>query len=288
MTASPSLARRPTVRRRRALGLPLLAALLLAAPASGLRAADAPKVSDQDLAAYADALLAKTYPPGAPGASALVVRNGQVVLRKGYGLASLELGVPSNPDGVYWIASVTKPFTAVAVMQLVEKGKVALDDEITRYLPDYDTHGQKITIEQLLTHTSGIPTYTEGLTFTQKLREDVGVKQLIARFANKDLDFPPGTKWSYSDSGYVVLGAVIEKASGKSYGKYLEDEIFLPAGMTHSRYGTNDEALPNRVDGYERTSTGFKRARYVSLTQGYAAGSILSTVDDLAAFDRAL
>jgi len=271
------------VRGRWTLPTLLLATSLLAAPA-----VSASSASNAELAAYADALLAKTYPPGAPGAVALIVRDGQVVLRKGYGLASVELGVPSNPDGVYWIASVTKPFTAVAVMQLVECGKVGLDDEITRYLPDYPTHGQKITIESLLTHTSGVPTYTEGLAFAQKLREDLGLSQLIGRFKDKDLDFPPGTKWSYSDSGYVLLGAVIEKASGMTYAQYLEKEIFRPAGMTHSRYGTNDELVPGRVDGYERTANGFRRARYISLSQGYSAGSILSTVDDLAAFDRAL
>lgn len=273
---------------RRGSSVLLVATLALAA--TGLRAASAPASapSNQELATYADALLAKTYPAGAPGAIALVVRDGQVVLRKGYGVASLELGAPSNPDGVYWIASVTKPFTAVAVMQLVERGKISLDDEIQKYLPDYPSHDAKITIEELLTHTSGIPTYAEGLTFAQRLREDLSVSQLIARFRDKPLDFPPGTKWSYSDSGYVLLGAVIEKVSGLSYGQYLQKEIFGPAGMTHSRYGVNDEVVPGRVDGYERTANGFRRARYVSLTQGYAAGSILSTVDDLAAFDRAL
>jgi CubicO group peptidase (beta-lactamase class C family) len=281
-----AIPRRPG--RDRLLALSLVLPLLASAPHALQAAGPATAPSHAELAAYADALLSKTYPADRPGAAVIVVRDGEVVLRKGYGLASVELGVPMPADAVFEIASVTKPFTAVAVLKLVERGKVRLEDEITQYLPDYPTHDAKITIEELLTHTSGVPSYTETAQFPQHLRDDLTLNTLLARFKDKPLDFPPGTRWSYSDSGYVLLGAVIEKASGMSYGKFLQEEIFKPAGMASSRYGVNEEIVPRRVDAYERTADGFRRARYLSLTQGYSAGAILSTVDDLAAFDRAL
>ncbi len=257
----------------------LPAAFSAAAPASP---------SNSDLAAYADALLAKNYPADAPGAAALIVRDGQVVLRKGYGLANVELGVPNTPESVFELGSVTKQFTSAAILMLAEQGKLRLDDELQTYLPDYPKHDAKITLEQLLTHTAGVPNYTNFPEWMPRVREEMPLATLIALFKDKPLDFPPGSKWSYSNSGYVLLGAVIEKVSGVSYERFVEDEIFQKLGMTSSRYGSPSEVIPHRAYGYDRGDAGFKNAEYLSMTQPYAAGSLMSTVDDLALWDRAL
>lgn len=266
-----------------ALTMAILAACLLPVTAS---AAGTP--SNAELAQYADQLLAKNYPSGEPGGAAIVVRDGQVVLRKAYGLANVELGVPLTPDSVFELGSVTKQFTAAAILMLVEQGKVRLDDEITKYLPDFPTHDQKITIEQLLTHTAGIANYTNMPEWIPRVREEMSVATLIGLFKDKPLDFPPGTKWAYSNSGYILLGAVIEKASGKSYERFIEDEIFQKLGMKASRYGNQAEVIPNRAYGYDKAEAGYRNAEYLSMTQPYAAGSLMSTLDDLAIWDRAL
>ncbi len=258
----------------------LLAILTLAAlPASA---------QERDLAAYADKLLTETYPAGEPGAAVLVVKDGKTVLRKGYGLANVELGVPIQPDMVFEIGSVTKQFTAAAILMLAERGLLSVDDEITRHLPGYPTHGRKITIHHLLTHTSGIPSYTGLPEWMGRVREDLKVEQLIAMFKDKPLEFAPGERWAYNNSAYVLLGAIIEKASGKTYEDFVEQEVFQPLGMTRSSYGHNTELVPGRVEGYDKGKDGYQRARYLSMTQPYAAGSLLSTVDDLARWSDAL
>jgi CubicO group peptidase (beta-lactamase class C family) len=241
-----------------------------------------------DLAAYADHLLAAAYPPDQPGAAALVIKDGKVVLRKGYGLANVELGVPLGPEDVFEIGSITKQFTAAAVLLLQQQGKLRVDDEITRYLPDYPTHGETITIENLLTHTSGVPSYTGMPEWFPRVREDMPLPVLMGLFKDKPLDFKPGTKWSYSNSGYIVLGALIEKVSGKSYEQFVEEEIFQKLGMSQTRYNHPEEVVPHRATGYEGRGKELRNARYLSMTQPYAAGSLISTVDDLAKWDRAL
>lgn len=242
-----------------------------------------------DLAAYADRLLAETYPADEPGAAVLVTHQGKVVLRKGYGLADPELGVPVRPDMVFEIGSVTKQFTAAGILMLAERGLLSVEDDITKHLPDYPTHGHKITIEHLLNHTSGIPSYTNlDEDWLPKVREDLKVQQLIDIFKDKPLEFAPGEKWAYNNSAYVLLGAVIEKLTGKTYEDFVEQEILAPAGMTASRYGSNAEVVPGRMDGYVRDGKGYRRAPYLSWTHPYSAGALLSTVDDLARWADAL
>lgn len=264
-------------RRRSAALLAILA--LAALPASA---------QEGDLASYADKLLAEAYPAGEPGAAALVVKDGKTVLRKGYGLANLELGVPIQPDMVFEIGSVTKQFTAAAILMLAERGLLSVEDDVTRHLPDYPTHGQKITIDHLLTHTSGIPSYTGMPEWRPRVREDMKVEQLVALFKDKPLEFAPGERWAYNNSAYILLGAIVEKVSGKTYEDFVEQEIFKPLGMTRSRYGHNTEVVPGRVEGYDKMEEGYRRSQYISLTQPYAAGSLLSTVDDLARWSEAL
>lgn len=287
MTHSRTSGRRPASIVRPAVAAAFAAALFASALLPSQAQAGAVP-TDSQLAEYADQILAKNYPSGEPGASALVVRDGKVVLRKGYGLANVELGVPNSPESVFELGSVTKQFTGAAILLLAEQGKVKLDDEITKYLPDFPTHGQKITLEALLTHTAGIPNYTDMAEWIPRVREDMPLDTLIALFKGKPLDFNPGTKWSYSNSGYILLGAVIEKASGKSYERFVEDEIFQKIGMKSSRYGSPTEVIPNRAYGYDKGDEGYRNAQYLSMTQPYAAGSLMSTVDDLALWDRAL
>jgi CubicO group peptidase (beta-lactamase class C family) len=260
----------------------LCIAAFLAAPAA--RAA----VSNDELARYADELFSKSYPAGEPGAAVLVAKDGQVLLRKGYGLANLELGVPIQPDMVFELGSITKQFTAAAILLLQERGQLSVDDEITRFLPDFPTHGQKITLHHLLTHVSGIPSYTGLPEWRTRVREDLTVQQLIDLFKDKPLEFNPGEKWAYNNSAYVLLGAVIEKVSGKSYEDFIEQEIFAPLGMKRSYYGHQTEVIPGRVAGYDKEGEGYQIAEYISMTQPYAAGSLLSTVDDLAIWAEAL
>jgi len=246
------------------------------------------RATSSDLAAYAEHLLAATYPADQPGASALIVKDGQVVLRKGFGMANLELGTPVSPDMVFELGSITKQFTAAAILLLQERGQLQVEDEITKYLPDYPAHGQKITVENLLTHTSGIPSYTGLPEWMPRVREEMKLADLIAMFKDKPLEFNPGERWEYDNSGYILLGAILEKVSGKSYEQFVEEEIFQKLGMTHSRYGHAEELVPLRASGYEKNDKGFYNARYLSMTQPYAAGSLMSTVDDLAIWDRAL
>ncbi len=264
------------------LALLLSAIAFLAAPAA--RAA----VSDDEIARYADQLFSQAFPADEPGAAVLVAKDGKVLLRKGYGMADLELGVPVQPDMVFKIASVTKQFTAAAILMLQERGKLSVEDEITKYLPDFPTHGQKITIHHLLTHTSGLPSYTSMPEWQPRWREDMTVQQAIDMFRGKPLDFNPGERQSYSNSGYTLLGAIIEKASGMSYEDFVEQEIFASLGMKRSRYGHDTELVPGRVTGYDRAEDGYRLAPFLSMTQPYSAGSLMSTVDDLALWAEAL
>ncbi len=156
------------------------------------------------------------------------------------------------------------------------------------YLPDYPTHGQSITIAQLLTHTAGIKNYTEMPELPSLWRKDLTLDELIGLFKDQPLDFAPGEQWAYSDSGYVLLGAIIEKVSGMRYAEFIQQRIFTPLGMTHSSYDTTAEIMPGRVAGYSRTEAGDANAAYLSMALPYAAGSLAASVDDLARWDAAL
>lgn len=263
--------------------LPLV--LLLAFPAVLAAAAE---TGAAETAASADAILAAAYPADAPGAAVLVKWKGAVVLRKGYGMAQMDLGIPVSPEQVFEIGSVTKQFTAAIVLRLAEQGKLALSDPITRYFPQMTFGGATITLEQLLSHTAGVPNYTDMPEWIPRWREDMTVETLFALFQGKPLDFPPGTLWNYSNSGYILLGAVIEQVTGKSYEEVVESELFSPLGMKDSRYGHQEEIVHGRVAGYVKGPDGWANAPYLSLTQPFAAGSLMSTVDDLARWSDAL
>lgn len=235
-----------------------------------------------------DKLLSAEFKPGEPGAAVLVSRNGEVVHRKAYGMANLELNTPMQADNVFWIASIGKQFTAIAILQLMEQGKLNLQDEITRFIPDYPTQGNKITIEHLLTHTSGIHNYAGLKDPEKKLSGDVSLSQVIDFFKNLPMRFAPGTKWEYSNSGYLLLGYIIEKITGKSYPRYLEENIFKPLGMTNTFFADNKRIIKNRVGAYSAGEKGFENSRYLNPTIIYSAGAIQSTVGDFFKWHQAV
>jgi D-alanyl-D-alanine carboxypeptidase len=262
----------------------LLLILLISSPST--RSQTSAISSNSQLADSMDKVAADVYKPQAPGAAIIVMKDGQVIFRRGYGIANLELNVPIRPEMVFRLASVTKQFTAVAIMLLVEQGKLSLQDDIKKFLPDYPTGERKITIENLLTHTSGVKEYTDKLWPT-RMREDLRLERLIDVFKNEPLEFPPGTKQSYSNSNYILLGAVIEKASSTPYRQFVEDNIFKPLAMKHSYYEGIQEVIPDRVAGYVKDSGAYFNAPYFSTNQLYAAGALCSSVDDLALWDAA-
>ena len=224
----------------------------------------------------------------AAGMSIAVVRGRDTVVMKGYGKADLELDVATPERAVYEIGSVTKQFTAAAIMQLVEQGKLSLDDEITKHLPSYPTQGQKVTVRRLLDHTSGIKGYTElqefGAIATRALPRDT----LVALFSSRPFDFAPGAAQAYNNSAYFLLGLIVEKVSGQPYATYVKEQLFARAGMADSRYCSNDAVVQRRAHGHQPGPDGLRRAGYIDHTWPYAAGSLCSTAGDLVAWTRAL
>jgi CubicO group peptidase (beta-lactamase class C family) len=248
--------------------------------------------AQQNLDAQFDPLVEAQYQkPGAPGAAVLVAKKGQVVYHKAFGMANLELDVPLRTDHVFRIGSVTKQFTAAAILQLMEQGKLSLDDEITKFIPDYPTQGERITVEHLLTHTSGIKSYTGMKEFSpMQRRKDLMPLELVDFFKDQPMEFKPGTQWRYNNSGYILLGYIIEKVAGKPYGEYIAETLFKPLGMTRSYYGAVEPVIKNRVPGYSQADVEgtYANSPYLSMTQPYAAGSLLSTVEDLYIWNKAL
>jgi CubicO group peptidase (beta-lactamase class C family) len=179
-------------------------------------------------------------------------------------------------------------FTAVSILILAEQGKLSLQDEITKFLPDFPTQGRTITIEHLLTHTSGLKSYTNLSEWLPLWRKDMTVREIINLTKDKPMEFAPGERWNYNNTGYVLLGAVIEKVSGLTYEDYVNKNIFGPLGMKHSYYGNTERIIPRRIPGYQMGKDGFVNAPYLSMTQPYAAGSLLSSVDDLAIWNDAV
>ena len=235
-----------------------------------------------------DNLVQEAYKPSEPGTAVIVVRDGEVIYRKGQGMANLELGIPIEPDMVFRIGSLTKQFTAVAILILAEQGKLALNDPITKFLPDYPTHDHLITVEHLLTHTSGVKSYTSMPEWLPLWRTDFTVQELIDFFKDQPMEFAPGKRFDYSNSGYILLGAIIEKVSGQTYEQFIQHRIFDPLGMKHSYYDSPLRVIPRRTAGYDKGPDGYTNAAYLSMTQPYSAGSLASSVDDLALWDAAL
>ncbi len=267
----------------------LLASLsLLLLPLMTDAAAAVPTKAEVDR--FAAAALARNCDPAAPGMAVLVARGDQVLHRSACGRASLELDVPLSADHVFRIGSVTKQFAAAAVLKLAEEGRLSLDDPLTRFVPGFP-NGDAVSVRMLLDHTSGIRSYTdiEAIMAGGGIMRDLDTAALVATFKDEKPEFAPGEGWRYNNSGYVLVGAVIEAASGKPWHAYLDEALFKPLGMAHTGYGNEAEAvIPGHVGGYTRNSERWARARHLSMTQPHAAGALVSTVDDLLKWNRAL
>ncbi|HXZ31463.1 MAG TPA: serine hydrolase domain-containing protein [Terriglobales bacterium] len=220
-----------------------------------------------------------------PGLSLLVSRAGNIVRAQGYGLSNVELQVPVKPETVFQSGSVGKQFTATAVMMLVEEGKIGLDDPVTKYLKGGPTTWNQVTIRELLSHTAGLTDYPKDFDF----RRDYTEAQLLKIVEGIPLAFTPGTKWSYSNLGYLTLGIVIHQVTGRFYGEFLREQIFQPLGMSTTRIISEADIVPNRASGYRLVKGELKNQDWVSPTLNTTAdGALYFSVLDLAKWDAAL
>jgi CubicO group peptidase (beta-lactamase class C family) len=220
--------------------------------------------------------------------SLLIARDGKVLISKGYGMANFELDVPNTPQTKFRIGSMTKPFTAMAIMLLQERGKVSVQDSICKYLADCPAAWQPITIHHLLSHTSGLAKHDKAGDYLKTAMMPMTVTQLIDSFRNKPADFKPGEKFDYNNNGYILLGHVIEKVSGQSYEAFLKENIFAPLKMVDSGYDHHVSIMKNRAAGYFREGATILNAIYIDQSQPFSAGALYSTTEDLFRFDQAL
>lgn len=222
--------------------------------------------------------------------SALVADNNEIILKKGYGFANMEWDIMNTADTKFRLGSITKQFTSMLIMQLVENGKIKLEDKITDYLPYYRKDvGDKVTIKMLLIHTSGIPSYTNQPDFFEKVsKQYYAPDDFIKQYCSGDLEFEPGTKFNYNNSGYFILGAIIEHVTGKTYDEVLTEKIIEPLGLKDTGYDHSETIINKRAAGYEKAGNGYRNASYLDMALPYAAGSLYSTVEDLYKWDLAL
>lgn len=246
--------------------------------------------SDDAIAAAADQLAAQALSQtGAAGFSVAVARHGKVILSRGYGLAEVEHDVKANGDSMFRMGSITKQFTAAAIMRLVEQGKLGLDDPITKYLPTYNAQGREITIRHLLTHTSGIKSYTElKRVMVDEPEREFTHQEMLDMVQNEPLAFEPGAAFAYSNTGYYLLGMIIENVSGKGYCQYLQDDFFGPLGLTHTRCDSNTEIIKGRAQGYTVAGEKLVNDRGLATGTTFAAGGLLASAHDLVVWADAL
>lgn len=241
----------------------------------------------QNIEAEIDALISENYSSDGPSISLLIARGGETIYRNASGKSNLELDVEAIPENVYELGSITKQFTSVSILMLEERGKLKVTDEITKYISDYPTQDNKITIYQLLNHTSGIQSYTGMQSFMELARKDFTPLELIDVFKNEPMEFDAGENYKYNNSGYILLGHIIEVVSGETYEDFVQKNIFDPIGMTQSYYGSKSKLIKGRANGYSE-GNGYENGRYLSMTLPYAAGSLMSTVDDMLKWQNAL
>lgn len=268
--------RRPSVLLLLTLFPPAIAAQALPTPVAVRRVADS---------------LAKAFVAngGAPSVAIAVVRGRDTLAFGAWGTADLENGVAATPRSVYRVGSVTKQFTAAAVMQLMEQGKVRLDDSIGSHLATLPPAWRGVTVRQLLNHTSGIPSYTDlGEPWFRRFGEAMSTDTLVALTAALPLRFPPGTKWSYNNTGYVLLGMLIEKLTGRSWAEDLRERFAKPLGLEDTQNCLTEPLIPRRAHGYERGKDGWMNTQFLHMSQPYAAGAVCSTIGDMVRWNRAL
>ena len=230
-----------------------------------------------------DQLMVKNYPTDKPGAAVLVAQGDKIIFKKGYGKASLATGSDITPQSVFRIGSITKQFTSTAILKLVNEGKISLQDKVVKYLPGYQPQGEFVTIENLLNHTSGIANYT-GLLELRSAENKAAAKSTEQRFNDFNrvpLEYTPGERFSYTNSGFFILGMIIEKVSGITYGEYIEKNIFTPLKMKSSFYDGGNLRISKRTTGYIIDEKGFQEAPFVYHSNPFAAGALASSVEDL-------
>jgi len=240
----------------------------------------APALQDE-IVRRLDTALTRRYPPDQPGAAIIVVRNGHTIFRKAYGLADVSKQLPMTPDMSLRLGSVTKQFTAAAILLLAEQGKLTLSDDIRKFLPEFPVEKGRITVEHLLTHTSGIVSYTAMRGFRARSAIEMSAADMIAHFKDEPKLFEAGTHYAYSNSNYFLLGAIIEQVSGLAYDDFVAQNIFIPLGMNDTAVEGHERSARRHVQGYEQSGQGFVPSRVISMSQAYAAGAMVSTVDDL-------
>ncbi|GAA0743315.1 serine hydrolase domain-containing protein [Gaetbulibacter jejuensis] len=234
-----------------------------------------------------DSLLSTVYnDSNGPGGVFLVSKKGETIYRKATGKSNIELDVDMTPENVFQIGSMTKQFTAIAIMMLQEEGKLNVSDTISKYLQDYP-NGNSITIHHLLTHTSGIKDFTKMKLIMSIAKSDLKPKALIDFFKNEPSDFLSGEKFKYNNSGYTLLGYIIELVSNQDYKSFIEEQIFNKIGMNHSYYASDSKIIKNRAYGYHGGKA-YKNKFDVSFTIPYASGALMSTVDDMLLWQQAI
>ena len=236
-----------------------------------------------------DSLLGIYDDYGKLNGSILVAHEGELLFKKGYGRANIEWDVPNQTDTKFRLASVSKQFTAFLVMQLVSEGKLDLEKTVKHYLPEYpNEEGGAASLHQLLTHSSGIPSYTGFANYSELMSEPVSPIELVQLFSDSTLNFQPGERFQYNNSGYALLGAIMEKVTNRSYSELLQEKIFEPLQMHNSGYDSNSDIIQNRASGYYRFGKDFQNANYIDMSRAYSAGGIYSTVEDMFIWDQSL
>jgi CubicO group peptidase (beta-lactamase class C family) len=270
-------------------GRRLLAAALALTAAAGVPAR-AQKPSRAQLTAFVDSVANATIAEHrTPGIAIAIARGSEPLFAKGYGFVDLENDVRTTPAHVFRIGSITKQFTAAAIMQLVDQGKLSVDDPITKWFPDWSLGGQTVTVAQLLNHTGGVHNYTAVPQWRPMQAIDMSHDSLLALVRHDSLDFAPGSRYSYSNTGYYMLGVIIEKVSGQRYADYLQSHIVAPLGLTGTSYCETKPLIAHRAQGYSSDGKGgWTNASFLSMTLPFAAGSICSTVGDLITWTKAL
>ena len=266
-----------------ALHASILCGVLVIAAASTSGQTDRTKLFEQE-DAYISAEAAHHFFRGA----VLVGIDGKIAFEKAYGMGDEEWGAHNTLNTKFRIASLSKQFTAACILLLQERGRLNVHDPISRYLSNLPEAWQAVTIHQLLTHTSGVPNYTGSSEMTRLNRTGASPQQMIALVADKPLDFKPGTEWSYSNTGYILLGMIIEKASGERYNDFLKKNILDPLRMTSSGYDRATDVVKERASGYRIRDGRVENADFIDMSIPYSAGGIYSTVEDMYRWSEAL
>jgi len=245
-------------------------------------------VSAQSFTTKIDSLILTEFKDSnGPGGIFMITKNGQPIYQKAFGKANLELNVDLTTDNIFQLASMTKQFTAIGILMLEEQGRLNVQQTVSKYLPDYPS-GDKITIHHLLTHTSGIKDFTKMKSLKDIANKEMTAKMMVDFFKNEPVDFLPGEKFEYNNSGYVLLGYLIELVSGQTYEDFIDKNIFQKAGMDHSCYATDRQLVNKRAYGYSKKESGYVNKTVISYSVPFSSGALMSTLNDMLKWQNAL